>query len=145
MVLTFIVSSGRGSMIILLAASSITLTALQASINAPREAFRSCLKEASTKATGEKVASDGYEAYVRNACSNQLGVFKGAVVKFDMGNKMSKKASDDDAESMIADFVGSAAENYKYLMRGSAQAKEASAPAPAAVTPPPPTPADQPK
>ena len=132
-------------MIILLAASSITLTALQASINAPREAFRSCLKEASTKATGEKVAADGYEAYVRNACSNQLGVFKGAVVKFDMGNKMSKKASDDDANSMIADFVGSASDNYKYMMRGSAPAKEASASAPAATTPPPPTPAAQPK
>jgi hypothetical protein len=128
-----------------LAASSITLVALQASINAPREAFRTCLKEASSKASNEKVGAEGYEAYVRNACSSQLGSFKGAVVKFDMGNKMSRKASDDDANSMIADFVGSAVENYRYLVRGNEPATQtASAPA-AAATPPPPTPAAAPQ
>jgi len=132
-------------MIVLLAASSITLVALQASINAPREAFRTCLKEASSKASNEKVGAEGYEAYVRNACSSQLGSFKGAVVKFDMGNKMSRKASDDDANSMIADFVGSAVENYRYLVRGNEPATQtASAPA-AAATPPPPTPAAAPQ
>ena len=134
-------------MIVLLAASSFTLAALQASINAPREAFRECLKGATTKATNEKVAIDAYEAYLRNACTNELGSFKGAVVKFDMGNKMSKKASDDDANSMIADFVGTAVDNYKYLNRGSKPAtQQASAPATApAPMPPPPTPAAQPK
>jgi len=146
MVLTFIVSSGRGSMIVLLAASSITLTALQASINAPREAFRECLKQANTKATSDKVAADAYEAYVRNACTNELGSFKGAVVKFDMGNKMSKKASDEDANAMIADFVGTAVDNYKYINKTTAPVQQASAAAPApATTPPPPTPAAQPK
>ena len=136
-------------MIVLLAASSITLVALQASINAPREAFRTCLKEASSKASNEKVGAEGYEAYVRNACSSQLGSFKGAVVKFDMGNKMSRKASDDDANSMIEDFVSSALDNYKYLNRESvapvAKAASAPAPTPAVTTPPPPTPAAQPK
>ena len=133
-------------MIILLAASSITLTALQASINAPREAFRTCLKEANSKASSEKVTADAYEAYVRNTCGSQLGAFKGAVVKFDMGNKMSKKASDDDANSMIADFVSSALDHYKYTTGASSATKQAaSAPAPAATTPPPPTPAAQPK
>jgi hypothetical protein len=132
-------------MIVLLAASSITLTALQASINAPREAFRECLKQANGKATSDKVAADAYEAYVRNACTNELGSFKGAVVKFDMGNKMSKKASDDDANAMIADFVGTAVDNYKYLNKSNAApTQQASAPAPA-ITPPPPTPAAQPK
>lgn len=125
-------------MIVLLAASSITLVALQASINAPREAFRTCLKEASSKASNEKVGAEGYEAYVRNACSSQLGSFKGAVVKFDMGNKMSKKASDEDADMMIADFMGSAVDNYKYR-NGGGEKQVAAAPAPAA-TPATPTP-----
>jgi hypothetical protein len=129
-------------MIVLLAASSFTLAALQASINAPREAFRTCLKQASSKASGEKVTADAYEAYVRSNCSGELGSFKGAVVKFDMGNKMSKKASDEDADSMIADFVASSLETYKYLTRGSsAPTQQASAP----VTPPPPTPASAPQ
>jgi hypothetical protein len=134
-------------MIVLLAASSITLAALQASINAPRDAFRNCLKEATNKATNEKVTSDAYGAYVRAACSNEVGSFKGAVVKFDMGNKMSKKASDEDADSMIADFVDSSLERYKYVTAGSSAPKQAAAAAPpatAAPTPPPPIPAAAP-
>ena len=136
-------------MIALLGASAIFLTASQAVINGPRDAFKACLKEASSKASNEKVKADAYEAYVRNACTNELGSFKGAVVKFDMGNKMSKKASDDDANSMIEDFVSSALDNYKYLNRDSvapvAKAASAPAPTPAVTTPPPPTPAAQPK
>ena len=54
---------GRGSVIVFVVATSIILAALQASINAPTATFRSCLKEASGKATGEKVAGDAYEAY----------------------------------------------------------------------------------
>ena len=41
-------------MIALLGASAITLTALQATINAPTDAFRGCLKEAVAK--GEPAA-----------------------------------------------------------------------------------------
>ena len=134
-------------MIALLAASAIFLTASQAVINGPREAFRSCLKEATSKAQGEKVKADGYEAYVRSNCGAQLGAFKGAVVKFDMGNKMSRKASDEDADAMIGDFVSSSLENYKYRAGAEAAAtKQASAPAPALVpATPQPTPASQPK
>jgi hypothetical protein len=120
-------------MIVLLAASSITLTALQASINAPRDAFKTCLKEASNTALGSKVTAEAYEVYVRNACSNELGSFKTATVKFDMSNKMSKKDAGDDAESMISDFVSSALEHYKYVAGASGPAT------------PPPTPAAQPK
>ena len=131
-------------MIVLLAASAITLTALQASINAPRDAFKTCLKDASSKALGAKVTAEAYEAYVRGECGGQLGSFKTATVKFDMGNKMSKKDASDDADSMISDFVSSALEHYKYMAGPAAVAKaEASAPASAAT--PPPTPAAQPK
>jgi hypothetical protein len=128
-------------MIVLLVASAITLTGLQAAINAPREAFRTCLKEASSKASNEKVGADAYEAYVRAACSAQLGSFKGAVVKFDMGNKMSKKASDEDANSMVDDFLGSALDNYKYRTGASSGGSSP----PAQPTPPPPTPAAAPQ
>lgn len=134
-------------MIVLVAALAISLTGLQASINAPRDAFRACLKQASSKAASEKVGADAYEAYIRTNCTAELGSFKAAVVKFDMGNKMSRKASDDDAADMIGDFVSSALDNYKYVMgSNSAPVKQAaSAPKPApAITPPAPTPASQP-
>jgi hypothetical protein len=134
-------------MIVLVAATAVFLTASQAVINGPRDAFRNCLKEQSSKAANDKVAADGFEAYVRSACGAQLGAFKSAVVKFDMGNKMSRKAADDDADSMLADFLGSAAENYKYRNgSNAAPTKEASAPPPSApkITPQP-TPAAAPQ
>jgi hypothetical protein len=134
-------------MIVLVAASAVFLTASQAVINGPRDAFKSCLKAAGSKASSEKVTPDGFEAYVRSTCGSQLGAFKSAVVKFDMSNKMSRNASDEDANMMIADFVGSALETYKYRNRGSSDAtKEASSPPPSApaVTPPP-TPASAPQ
>ena len=134
-------------MIALLGASAIFLTASQAVINGPRDAFKTCLREASSKAATDKVTADGYAAYIRNACGAQVGAFKGAVVKFDMGNKMSRKASDEDADAMIGDFVSSSLENYKYRAGAEAAAtKQASAPAPALVpATPQPTPASQPK
>ena len=104
-------------MIALLGASAIFLTASQAVINGPRDAFKTCLKEASSKAATDKVTADGYAAYVRNACGSQVGAFKGAVVKFDMGNKMSRSASDQDADQMISDFVDSALDNYDQALR----------------------------
>jgi hypothetical protein len=143
--LTFIAFLGRASMIILLAASSITLTALQASINAPRDAFKACLKEASAKASNDKVAADAYEAYVRTACSGQLGSFKAATVGFDMKNKMSRKDASADADAMISDFLSSSLDHYKYMV-GPAPAEKQDASAPKAGTAtPPPTPAAQPK
>jgi hypothetical protein len=132
-------------MILLLAASSITLTALQASINAPRDAFRACLKEASAKASNEKVAADAYETYVRAACSGQIGSLKSATVSFDMKNKMSKKDASSDADAMVADLVGSALDHYTYMVGTNAPPKQdASAPKPQAATPQP-TPAAEPK
>ena len=132
-------------MIVLLAASTITLTALQASINAPREAFRVCLKEATIKATGEKIAPDGYDAYVRNHCSGPLSSFKSAATSFDMKNKMSRKAASEDAEGMVGDMVSSLQERYEYdFTKLNGPAKQDAAAPKAAVTPQP-TPAAEPK
>jgi hypothetical protein len=118
-------------MIPLLGASAIFLMASQAVINGPRDGFKTCLREASNKASSEKIGADGYTAYIRNACSAQLGSFKGAIIKFDMGNKMSRKASDDDADAMIGDFVSSALDHYKYVTGANSAVQEASAAAPA--------------
>ena len=127
-------------MIVLLTASSITLAALQASINAPRDAFADCLKQASAKAAAEKVGGEAYETYARETCSETLNAFHSAVTKFDMKNKMSKKAATEDADMMIADFVGSAVERYKYEATARPPAQQAKAPAVAAPAPTTPAP-----
>lgn len=132
-------------MIVLLAASTITLTALQASINAPREAFRVCLKEGTTKATGEKVAPDAYDAYIRAHCSGPLSSFKSAAMNFDMKNKMSKKAASEDADAMVGDMVSSLQERYEYDFTKLNGPVKQEAAAPKAAVMPQPTPAAEPK
>ena len=114
-------------MIILLGASAIYLTALQAVINAPRDAFKACLKESVEKAEAQKVGGDGYEAFVRTACGGQLSSFKSAVVSFDMKNKMSKKDAASDADSMIDDFVSGSVEHYRYMNKSDPIASAAPA------------------
>jgi hypothetical protein len=123
-------------MIALFGAAVISLAGLQASIAAPTDAFRGCLREAVVKAKGEKVAGDAIETYLKNACSVQMSTLKGAVVAFRMKNGMTKKAASDDAEMTVDDYVATPADNYKFM--ADANSKSA---APAASATPPATPA----
>lgn len=120
-------------MIALLVASAINLAALQATIAAPTDAFRGCLREAATKAKTEKVTGDGIEAYLKNACTAQMGTLKEALVAFRMKNGMGRKAAADDAEMTVDDYVSTPADNYKFM--ANMDAKPATAPAPPAPTP----------
>ena len=115
-------------MIGLIGASAITLTALQATINAPTQAFRGCLREATAKASSEKVSGDAIEDYLRNACTVQMGTLKSALVAFRLKNGMSKKAADADAEMTVDDYVSTPADNYKFMADRNAP-KQPAAPA----------------
>jgi len=132
-------------MIALLGASAIVLSALQASITAPTSAFRGCLHDAAAKAATDKVAADGIETYLRNACTVQMGALKEALVGFRMKNGMTRKAAGDDAEMTIDDYVSTPADTYKFMAKENApKAAPGAAPAatPAAMpTTPAPTPA----
>jgi hypothetical protein len=123
-------------MIALLGASALVLSALQASISAPTESFRGCLREAATKAKSDKVSGDGIEAYLKTACTAQMGTLKSALISFRMKNGMSQKAAAADASMTVEDYVATPADNYKYL--ADMDAPKAAAPAavkPAVVTP----------
>ena len=129
-------------MMVLVSGSLIILAALQASINAPTESFRSCLRDAATKANSQKVAGDAYEAYARNECSAQLGSLKTAVVAFRMKNGMARKAAADDAEMTVDDYVATSVDKYQFMASMNtpkpATASPATPPAtPAAATQPP--------
>jgi hypothetical protein len=132
-------------MIALLGASAITLTALQATINAPTQAFRTCLREAALKATSDKVTGDNIENYLRTACTGEMGTLKEALVAFRLKNGMTKKAAADDAQMTIDDYVSTPADNYKFMVNYNAPKQAPTAaptptPTPAAVTQPPKTP-----
>ena len=123
-------------MIVLLSATSIVLAALQASITAPTDAFRNCLKEAATKATSEKVSGDAYEAYARSACNVPMGSLKSAVVAFRTKNGMGRKAAADDADMTVDDYVATSVDKYQFFasqnapQKPTATATQASVPAP---------------
>lgn len=130
-------------MIALLGASVIYLTAMQASIAGPTDAFRGCLREAATKAKSEKVAGDAIEAYLKNACTVQMGTLKDALVAFRMKNGMTRKAAGSDAEMTVDDYVATPADNYKFMANMDAPktaAPATPAPTPAAVPTQPPKP-----
>ena len=114
-------------MIALVCAWAINLPVLQATITAPTDAFRACLQEAAEKAGKEKVAGDAIEAYMRNACSVQMGALKGAVVAFRVKNGMGKKAAADDAEMTVDDYVATPVDNYKFMVDFNAKNSAAQA------------------
>src|SRR5690349_14324523 len=132
-------------MVALLGATALTLAALQASIAAPTSAFRGCLHDAAAKATSENVSADTIDAYLRNACTVQMGTLKQALVDFRLKNGMGKKAAADDAEMTIDDYVSTPADNYKFMASQNAPkaaplAKPAPTPAAQPTTPQPPRP-----
>ncbi len=140
-------------MIALLIASAINLAGLQASISAPTNTFRSCLREAAAKAKTEKVTGDGIEAYLRNACTGPMGSLKEALIEFRLKNGMTRKAAASDAEMTVDDYVSTPADNYKFMAAQDAPKPQAPAQAqaqaqaqahPASSATPAPTPASAP-
>ena len=118
-------------MIALLAASAISMAAAQATIAAPTNAFRGCLREAASKAKSEKVPGDGIEAYLKTACTAQMGTLKDALITFRIKNGMTRKAASSDADMTVDDYVATPADNYKFMAEMDAPKSAA----PAAVTP----------
>ena len=110
-------------MIAMIGASAILLTALQASINAPTEAFRGCLKSATAKATETKVAPDGIENYFKTECGVQMESLKNAVVAFRVKNGMARKTAVEDANMTVEDYMAAPADRYRFIAGMNAPAK----------------------
>lgn len=123
-------------MIILLGASALYMSALQAGIAGPTASFRGCLREAVAKAKTEKVPADGIEAYLKKACTAPMGSLDEALIAFRMKNGMTRKAAASDAAMTVDDYVSTPADNYKFTANQDAKMAAAtaapSAPAPAA-------------
>ncbi|MEO6534336.1 MAG: hypothetical protein ABIN72_00375 [Sphingomicrobium sp.] len=88
---------------------------LQATINLPRDAFRDCLKQASSAAVSEKVIGDAFEAFARGKCSVQADSLRKALVAFSLKNGMGKKAAASDADLTVDDYVASPVEKYRVM------------------------------
>ena len=130
-------------MILLGLVTTVSLAMLQATINVPRDAFRDCLKSASTAAKSEKVVADNFETYAREKCSVQLDSLRKALIAFDMKNGMARKAAASDADMTVDDYVASPVEKYRVM--NPELDKPAPKPAQAPAQQPPPTDPNQPQ
>lgn len=88
----------------------------QASINSSRQAFNTCIQEATAAARQGKVAVDAYEAFVMGRCEAQATAFKNAMVGFDVGNGVPRKTAVADAQVMVEDRLAGAKDNYQLRM-----------------------------
>ena len=135
-------------MIVLVMGSVMYLAAAQASIDGPRAAFSTCLKQASAKALGDKVAGDAFPGYAKAACTGEADKLKNALVSFDVKNGVKRAQASSDADAQLDDYIVGSTENYTARLEASTPKQAvAAAPAPAA-TPsatPAPTPATAPK
>ena len=132
-------------MIVLVGASALALLGLQATINVPRDAFRACLAKAADKATTDKVAADGIEAYLKTTCAVDANALRSAVVAFDAKNGMAHKTAASDAELTVDDYVSSKVDHYKFVADMNApKTAPAAATAPAVASVKPATPAPTP-
>lgn len=133
-------------MIALIAASAVYMIASQASMAAPTNAYKDCLKQTSAQAKKEKVAGDAYEAYARNACSGQITALRDALIAFTVKNGMNRKDAAKDADLTVDDYLLSSVDNYKFMagvtaenarLEAEAKAKAAAAAATPAAQPTP--------
>jgi len=113
-------------MIILVGASALFLTAAQAGINAPRQAFWACAKTQKSKARDQKIGGDGFEAFLRTACSSEIQSLRSAIAATDVKNGMAHKAAEQDADSSMTDYLSGPVDRYKADLQ----------PPPAATAPP---------
>lgn len=113
-------------MILLVGATAISLTALQAVINVPRDAMRECLRGATGKARSENVSADNFETYMRGACNVQIGSLRSALTAFNQKNGMARKAAASDADLTIDDYIASPVDHYRFNF-GNAPAATAAA------------------
>ncbi len=114
-------------MIGIIAVPAIALSFFQASIAAPTELFRGCLREAATKASDEKVTGDNIEAYLKNACTAQSAALREALIAFRLKNGMTHKNAAEDADMTVDDYLSTPADNYKFMINYKAPKPTAAA------------------
>ena len=97
--------------------SAVIVAALvqSAAINNQRDNYLNCLDQAVASATAQKIPSAGFEAHLRQSCAEAATKFEGALIAFDLKNKVPRKQAAADAQLQIDDFVNNLVERYRVL------------------------------
>ena len=100
-------------MIVPMVAAHMALLMMQAGVDGPRQAFSSCLKEASAKALSGNVAVDQFKAFVATQCGSQAEALKAGLVGFDTKHGVKRAQATLDAQAQIDEYFLMASENYE--------------------------------
>jgi hypothetical protein len=94
--------------IVTLALSAASMQA--AAATAQRQQFITCLRQAVDKANSDKLKPDGFEAFARQSCAEQITSFKQGLVSFDVKAGGPRKRAESDADLQIEDYLVGASE-----------------------------------
>jgi hypothetical protein len=86
-----------------------------ASIDAPRNAFRACLKTFESNQMNAKVAADAYSTAVKSACPTEAQALTDALVKFDVAMGTKRASALANAERDVDDYRLTSEERYRDL------------------------------
>ncbi len=97
--------------------TAVILAALiqSAGINNQRDSYESCLAKAFEGAKAQKMPAEALDAHLRTSCASIETSFEGALIAFDLKNKVARKQAAADAQVQVDDFVTSLVERYRAL------------------------------
>ena len=87
-----------------------------AMIDAPRQAFQSCLKTFENNQRQAKIAADAYSTNVKSACPAEAQALTDALVKFDTAMGAKRPAALANAARDVDDYRLTSEERYRDLM-----------------------------
>ena len=86
-----------------------------AGINSQRDNYIACLDKAFENAKAQKMPAEALDAHLRQTCASVESSFEGALVAFDVKNKVSRKQAAADAQVQVDDFVANKVDRYKLM------------------------------
>jgi hypothetical protein len=87
-----------------------------ATIDAPRNAFRACLKTFETNQMKAKIAADAYSTAVKSACPTEAQALSDALVKFDVAMGTKRASAVANAARDVDDYRLTSDERYRDMM-----------------------------
>jgi hypothetical protein len=85
-------------------------------IDAPRNAFRACLKTFETNQMKAKIAADAYSTAVKSACPTEAQALSDALVKFDVAMGTKRASAVANAARDVDDYRLTSDERYRDMM-----------------------------
>ena len=85
------------------------------SIDAPRNAFRACLKTFETSQMNAKVDAGAYATAVKSACSSEAQALSDALVRYDVAMGSKRASAQANAQRDVDDYRLTSEERYRDL------------------------------